>query len=180
MPPSSAISSPGFQRVALKKLFHSVTASEREKLYPAPCVCAFIIPHPAFCVAQRGEGTDCHTSCHIQTLSPVRSAWYEQAALADVATPRFTISLINGNYPKLTERFPPPHPALADMKNPGEASLFLPPAAAPAAAGPGGWMLAVCLRDFISPLAVRSDRNRVPPRRNRCPPNHVGNLNQFL
>lgn len=97
--------------------------------------------------------------------------------------PRFTISLINGNYPKLTKCFPLPHPALADMKNPGEASVFFyhqqQPQRQPGL-DVGCWMLDVCLRDFISPLAVRSDRNRVPPRRNRCPPNHVGNLNQFL
>ncbi|XP_075893243.1 protein FAM3C [Nelusetta ayraudi] len=39
--------------------------------------------------------------------------------------PSFTILLINGNYPKLTERSPPPHPALADMKNPEIACLLV-------------------------------------------------------
>lgn len=109
--------------ILLEKLFHLCDDGIN---FTQPCVrvCAFIIPHPGFCVAQRrgGDGlsrppvTAPHFS-HEERTAPVNRLRWRIAV-----TPSCTISLINFERPG-ARRALPPHPALADMKYTGEASV---------------------------------------------------------
>lgn len=96
-----------------RNFFHSVMASQRETLPSPTRVCAFIIPHPAFCAAQRGEETDCHTSCHIQAPSPVRSARYKLTRLRWRMRRRHVLHYhwLTGTTPSSSSAFPPPDSA---------------------------------------------------------------------
>lgn len=117
------------------------------------CVCIHNPTSCFLCSTKRGGDGLSHLLPHPDTLSR-EECTVRINRLRSRMRPRFTISLINGNYPKLTERFPPPpHPALADMKNPGEASVFFTTSSSPS--GSRAWMLDVgcwmfSLRDFSS------------------------------